>query len=260
VADPIASPSSPSPDQSTPVATSAPPVAASPQAVITPQTSTPTPPARPEIVPEKYWDASKGEINHQAWRADTDRLLAFEATEISRKASVPPPDKYELKFADDFKLPEGVEWQWKADDPLLTQARQFANANGLSQGEFSRLLGLHAASQVGEQQMIKAAHAAELGKLGATANTRVDAVKQFVTAMVGDQLGAAVTKTLFTAAQIQAFEIIMQKFSSQGGGNYSGAHREVNQPDRLSPEAYGKLTYSEKKEYAAKFGNGVAPA
>lgn len=257
--DPIVSPSSPSPVPSTPAATSVPVVAASQPAVTAPPTSTPTPPARPDPVPEKYWDATKGETNLKAWRDDTDRLLAFEATEISRKASVPPPDKYELKFTDDFKLPEGVEWQWKSDDPLLAHARQFANANGLSQGEFSKLLGLHAASQVSEQQMIKAAHAVELGKLGATANTRVDAVKQFVNAMVGDQLGTAVTKTLFTADQVKAFEVIMQKFSTQGGGSYSGAHREVNQPERLSNEAYGKLTYSEKKEYAAKFGNGTAP-
>jgi hypothetical protein len=28
----------------------------------------------------------------------------------------------------------------------------------------------------------------------------------------------------------------------------------VNQPERLSNEAYNKLTYTEKKDYAANFG------
>jgi hypothetical protein len=53
-----------------------------------------------------------------------------------------------------------------------------------------------------------------------------------------------------TAATVAGLEKLMQRFSSQGGGSYSGAHREVNQPERLSSEAYGKLTYSQKKEYA----------
>lgn len=180
--------------------------------------------------------------------------------EISRKASVPPPDKYELKFDKDFKLPEGVDYQLNANDPVMPEVRKFANEIGLNQDQFSKMMGLYAASQVGEQQMIKAAGAAELGKLGVNANTRVDAVKQFLGAKLGEELSGALVKNLFTAKQVQAFENLMHQFSTQGGGSYSGAHREVNQPERLSNEAYGKLTYSEKKEYASKFGmNGATP-
>jgi hypothetical protein len=173
--------------------------------------------------------------------------------------SVPAPDKYELKFNSDFKLPDGIDWSWDANDPLIAQARDFANASGMGQEAFSKLLGLHAASRVSEMQMLKNAHAAEVAKLGATGNARVDAVKTWLTAMGGAD-AKSLTDILTiapVAGTIKALENLMQKFTSQGAGSFSGANREGNQVEKLTDAQYAALTYSERKEYAAKHSNGA---
>lgn len=264
MADPIASPSSPSPAPSTPVATPAPPAAASPPAVTAIPTSTPAPPARPEWAPENFWDTTKGELKHGEFKQHLDGLTAFKAAEDSRKLSVPKPTEYKLEFAPDYTLPQGIEWKWddEGKSPLIGQAREYAAANGINQEGFSKLLGLYAASRVGEIQQLNTAKAAELGRLGENANARVDAVRTWLKSVGGSDFDGLnrVLEMAPTAATVAGLEKLIQKFTSQGSGSYSGAHREVNQPERVSNEAYSKMTYSEKKEYASKFGmNGATP-
>lgn len=66
----------------------------------------PTAPARPEYIPEKFWDAEKGAPNLEGMaRSYSELERRFGAT---RPATVPEsPDLYELKPAE---LPDGVEW------------------------------------------------------------------------------------------------------------------------------------------------------
>lgn len=231
----------------------------------------PTPsPARPDWAPEKFWDPAKGELKGADLRSEFDRLTATEAAEASRKASVPAPDKYELKFDADYKLPAGMEWSWDSQDaPLIQEARAFANATGMGQDQFSKLLGLYASSRIGEQQSIANAKAAELAKLGANANTRVDAIKTWMSAMTGDKAGAMlrVLEHAPTASTVEAFETLIQRYSSQGvSGNPAGG-RDGNagrQPTKLNDADYAKLTYAEKTAYAqqfdqTRFTNGRGP-
>jgi hypothetical protein len=77
-------------------------------------------------------------------------LLAHKALTDSQKLTTPKPGEYKLEFAQDFVLPQGVAWKWDEANPLLGQVREFANSAGLTQDQFSRLLGLHAASRIGE--------------------------------------------------------------------------------------------------------------
>ena len=273
-AAPIVSPSSSSPSPPPSGAPAVPAAAASPTTSTpssTPASPAPSPPARlPDWAPEKFWDAGKNELRGADLRTELDRLTASEAAETSRKASVPAPDKYELKFDADYKLPAGIEWSWDAQDvPLINEARAFANAAGLGQDQFSKLLGLYASSRVGEQQMLTNARAAELGKLGANANTRVDAVKTWLSAMAGDRAGAMlrVLDHAPTASTVEAFETLISRFTSQGvTGNPAGS-RDANsgrQPQRMSDADYAKLTYTEKLTYAqqfdqSRFSNGRGP-
>jgi hypothetical protein len=186
---------------------------------------------------------------------DLKGLMERRGLEESRKATLPKDAaSYNLDLPADFKLPDGVAWQWNLNDPVLTpligQAKEWAFANGVNQEGFSKMMSLFAASQIHEQQLINRARSAEVGKLGANAAIRVDAVTTFLRGHLGDAHAKAIQSGLHTAAQIQAFEALMTRFTNQGGGSYSGAHREVNQPERLSSEAYNKLTYTEKKAYA----------
>jgi hypothetical protein len=226
------------------------------------------PAERPSWTPEKFWDGGKHELKGTELRGELDRLTAIEAADISRKASVPAPDAYQLKFNPDFVVPEGMQWSWDGVDPaLITQARSFANANGMSQEQFSGMLGLHAARLIAENQLVTTAKAAEVGKLGPNGNTRIDAVKTWVHAIVGDDAPALlrVIEQAPMASTIAAFEKMIRIFTTQGVGGSPGAHRDGagSQPEKLSDADYAKLTYAEKQAYAAKFDqsrfNGRGP-
>jgi hypothetical protein len=186
---------------------------------------------------------------------DIRQIMTETAAREARKATLPAdPSAYTLDLPADFQMPEGVQWKWNTADPvqgpLLNMAREFAHAHNIDQAGFSKMLSLYAAAQTHETTLINKARAGEIAKLGATAPARIDAAVQFLRGNLGDELAKHLTANLFTSGQIRAIEALQQRFTNQGSGNYSGAHREPNQPERLSNEAYGRLTYSEKKEYA----------
>jgi hypothetical protein len=186
-------------------------------------------------------------------------LMERRGLEESRKATLPKDAAgYELALPSDFVLPEGQSFKFATDDPvlgpLLGQAKQVAHELGVDQAGFSRLLGLFAASQINEQRMIAAAKSKELGKLGENATIRVDAVRTFLRGHLGDELAGALRQGMHTERQVVAYEKLMQRFTNQGGGSYSGAHREPgNKPDTVTKTEYDAMSYTERKNYAAKF-------
>src|SRR6516162_6304061 len=130
---------SPTPSPSPPPSPApAAPAAASPPTPLSPATTpiTPAPPAaapataasaRPDWLPQTFADPT-------AFRADYDRLAAFEASDHVRRATLPPsPNDYKAELPTDFKPPEGVTFQLKTDDPLLAQARTMAHEMGINQ-------------------------------------------------------------------------------------------------------------------------------
>jgi hypothetical protein len=138
--------------------------------------------------------------------------------------------------------------------PMVGLAKEFAFSHGLDQDGFAKMMSLYAATQVHETALINKARAAEVGKLGANAPVRVDAVTQFLRGNLGDAHAKAITSGLHTAKQIEAFETLMQRFTNQGGGSYSGAHREPAQKaGTVSTEQYASMSYTERKNYAAQF-------
>jgi hypothetical protein len=186
-------------------------------------------------------------------------LRERKSLEDSRRALVPAtPNEYRTELPADLVLPPGVQVAYSDTDPMvqssLKSLREFCHTNGLGQAEYSRLLALDANRVAIEQKMLQTAHENEMRKLGETRTARLSAVATWLKSMAGEEGGRALISNLLTAKQVSAYEQMMHRHQSQGGGNYSGAHREPNQPERLSNEAYGKLTYSEKKEYAANFG------
>ena len=182
-------------------------------------------------------------------------LAAFKAAEDSRKLSTPKPGEYQLKFNDDFILPQGTEWKWDETNPLLGAVREFASASGMTQQTFSKLLGLHAASRINEDMAFSEARAREVQALGDAANQRVDAVKTWLRAMAPDHFTglARVLEMAPSAATVRGLEALMHRYTTQGGASFNGGNREPSIPGKISDEAYGKLSYAERIEYASRF-------
>lgn len=186
--------------------------------------------------------------------AQTARLAA----EDSRRLALPQtPEAYQIALPADFKAPEGIEFQFDNNDPLLAQARSVMH--DIDQGKlsgqdaFSKLLGLYAGSQVSSAAQVKVAREAEVAKLGPTGPARVDAVTTFLKATLGDAEGSQIASRMFTASDVQVMEKLVGKFASQGAAGFSQQHRDVTAAGKVTPEQYDKMSYSEKKEYSAKF-------
>jgi hypothetical protein len=183
-------------------------------------------------------------------------LVSFKAAEDSRKLSTPKPGEYQLKFNDDFILPQGTDWRWDEGNPLLAQVREFASASGMTQQTFSKLLGLHAASRIGEDMAFAEARAAEVRALGDSANQRVDAVKTWLKAMAPDHFAglARVLEMAPSAATVRGLEVLMQRHVSQGAAGYKGNNREAPEhPAKLPESVVEKMSYPERLAYASKF-------
>jgi hypothetical protein len=182
-------------------------------------------------------------------------LVAHKAQTDSQKLTTPKPGEYQLKFNDDFVLPQGVEWRWDEANPLLAQVREFASTNNMSQAAFSRLLQMHAASRMNEDMAFAEAKAAEVRALGDSANQRVDAVKTWLRAMAPEHFAplARVLEMAPNAGTVRGLEVLMQRYVSQGGASFNGSNREPEVPGKISQEAYDKLGYAARLEYASRF-------
>lgn len=201
-------------------------------------------------MPEFLWDAEKGAVKIDSVKDIAARIAADDV----RKGSLPQtPEAYKAELPADFVPPAGVEFKIDVNDPMIAQARTTAHAEGMTQDGFSKLLGIYAAAKVGEQAQIDAARTAEIGKLGATAPARVDAVTRW---MDTNDLGV-LKNMLVTAAHVEAFEKFITRSVSQGSASFRQTGRDVD-TGKVAPEVYEKMSYSDKKAYAAKHSGQAA--
>lgn len=237
--DPSSSPSpspSPSPAPAAPVDASSAPAA-------------PTKAERPAYVPEKYWNTEKAEVRADDFTRDFNDLSAFKAEADVRKNSLPAaPDKYEIKLPEGFKPPEGMEFQFNADDPALAQARALAHAKGWSQQDFSEALGIFASTKIGELQSINTAKQAEMNKLGSTGPQRIDAIETWFKAKIGDKANVLVQtlKNFPVAANVEALEGVIRLFSTQGGTTFSQSGRDGGD-DKGEIAGYDGMSFAQRR-------------
>jgi len=210
-------------------------------------------------LPESFQDPT-------AFRADYDRLAAFEAGDKVRRSTLPPsPNDYKAEFTSDFKVPDGIKYEFNANDPLLHQARTIMH--DIDQGKlsgqqaFSKLLELYAGGQVASQQQIQTARNAEVQKLGATGPTRIDALTTFFRAYLGDAAGNRRMQRIFTAQDVMDAETEVSKITSQGGAGFRGNGRTPPEvPGRLSDEQIKRLTPAERLNYSRQWDQSTMPA
>jgi hypothetical protein len=201
-----------------------------------------------------------------AFRAAYDELAAYRAGHTARLATLPAkPDDYKTEFTADFKIPDGINYEFRADDPLLAQARSVMHEidQGKISGQqaFSKLLELYAGGQVASQQQIQTARNAEIAKLGAAGPTRVDALTTFFRAYLGEAAGNRRMARIFTAQDVQDAEMEVSKITAQGGAPYRGNGREPPQPaGRLSDDQIKRLTPAQRLDYSRQWDQSTMPA
>jgi hypothetical protein len=168
--------------------------------------------------------------------------MARVAADDVRKGSLPQtPEAYKAELPADFKPPAGVEFKLDTSNPALGQLKAVAHKHGLTQDAVNELIGVYAGNEVGTEARIRAAAAAEVGKLGASGPSRVDAVTRFLD---GSDLGV-LKSTLVTAAQVEAWERFIIKQTTQGSAPFSQSHRAA--PDTSTIPNYENMSFAQRR-------------
>src|SRR5262249_38671497 len=128
----------------------------------------------------------------------------------------PSADKYEVKVSAALKLPDDAKPELDPADPMWGRAKEFAHKHGLTQAAFEQAVDLVAARDTITRTQVERARNAELGKLGAGAKVRLDAIEGFYKDLVGPEGAALLSARLWTAGDIVMHERIIAKFKGQG--------------------------------------------
>lgn len=176
-------------------------------------------------------------------------IMAKMAQEATVRATIKSPDDLRVEPSANFKPPaDGIEFRIDPSNPLARAAQQWAYDTGRSQEEFSALVDIYAAQQIAQAQQIKQARDREAAELGSAAPQRIDAVRTWWRAMIGDDDAKALDTTIFTAAAVKAHEKLMLKFSNQGVGQFNGSGREPQQRG-IDDATWAKMNWNERRDY-----------
>lgn len=192
---------------------------------------TPTPsPAeggRPEYIPEKFWDAeakapnvenlgkSYLELESKIGEVSDDKVKELrEQFEADRIAARP-------ETADDYALPsdERFDADALAASPVVALWRAAAHEAGIDQAGFEKVIIDYAE---GEMQRLAGEAQAELGKLGDTAQDRLDAAEQFARSSFPEDEYAALAQVATTAAGVKMIERVMKLARESGVESLAG--------------------------------------
>lgn len=184
---------------------------------------------------------------YEVSEADLGAMMERQAVDDLRKATIPAaPEAYEAKLPADLKLPGGQEYKFDANDPSLVAARNWAHAKGLSQDEFSQVLGIYASHVAGQEAVLAARSQQEIAKAGINAPQRVDAVGKWITGMVGEADAAPIRATIITDSHLRFYETLMNKLTSQGGASFSQSHRVP--PDTSGIPNYANMSFEQRRQ------------
>ena len=206
---------------------------AAPEQRVEPQGDAP-PAANAEKVRIGRYEVSESELGEMMTRQAADDL---------RKATLPAaPEAYEAKLPADLKLPGGQTYKFDANDPSLVAARNWAHAKGLSQDEFSQVLGIYASHVAGQEALLAERSRAEIAKAGVNAPQRMDAVTRWITGEVGEADARPIRATIVTDAHLRFYEKLMTKIVSQGAASFSAQHRVPPDTGREIP-GFEKMSF-----------------
>ena len=142
---------------------------------------------RPEFLPDQFFDASTGEVRLEtltkAWKDQRDEVKRVKAGKFGE---VPEsPSDYKIEVPEDLQEIAGrvfIPDQSTGEDPLVTQFRDFAHAEGMGNEEVNKTLAWYLKTQAATLPD-KIDQDAEMAKLGPRAQQLIDATDAFGEAM-----------------------------------------------------------------------------
>lgn len=191
-------------------------------------------PARPDWLPDNFHDEKAGPKWDDFGKHYAEVITRDAAEQIRRNALPAKPEDYKVELPKDFVVPQGVEFKFDDTNPALANARAAAKDMGLSQDQFSKLLGIYASEQVTQKQNYGTWAKAEQEKLGANGPARVTAIEQYLAGKLGPATAKLMMAGVAAAGQVEGWEKLISGSVSQGAAPFSQAHRDA-------PQANGKI-------------------
>lgn len=176
---------------------------------------------RPEGIPDEFWDDATGLKTGDLAAAYRDLV----AKDAERTADVPgEADAYDLALPDGLELPQGIEIEIKADDPLWAGFQALGKKHGLSRAAFTEFVGEFAKYQIQNAQADVEAYVAAKTALGANADTRIKAAESWLGANLPKAEAQALGGALISADGIKAVErLISLKSGPRAAENTGGS-------------------------------------
>ncbi|MDA0989740.1 MAG: hypothetical protein O3A51_03215 [Verrucomicrobia bacterium] len=217
---------------------------------------------RPEYLPEKFWDPegaaprveslakSYGDLERLARknfetlnddeRAQLHNTLGFDPAaliesdlrqkwEDDRMADRPAASTDYTFDAADAGLPEGMDFDPQADDPMLNWWREFSHKNGFTNDVFGEGISTWLGALAGMAPDIEA----ERGKLGTNADARLDGV---VTYLKGAGLNEAEYAAIEGAVRSADGVAALEKLAALGGPPNSQSRETVSTAGKITEE------------------------
>lgn len=174
------------------------------------------PPARPEGLPDQYWDATANAVKVPDLVKSWSEADAFRKAETERLSKRPESaDKYELRLPETMKLPDGAKFEIDNTSPLAVEFRSIAHAAGLDQPTMEKLIGIYAEEQLGVgERHVKAEEErarGEVAKLGENGQARIDATGAWLEANFTADEASALKHAGISAAGVMALEKLIEK-------------------------------------------------
>jgi hypothetical protein len=236
--------------------------------------SPPSAAARPDFIPEKFWDPatgtprveqlakSYGELEKQRAKFADEARAAVTAEMFGKRPE--KPDAYEVGLPEDvadlvvltdkpgadFKAEPGKSyWVLPKDDPLLAMGRQLAHRAGMDQAEFAGMLaqfGKAMAVRVPSAEERQAADTAVFQQLGEHGERRVQHVWGQLRSVLGEEKAAVLDGMVGSAAAVEALEMLVERAGaprfSPPTGAASGRLSEAELREKMRDPRYADPT------------------
>jgi hypothetical protein len=176
-------------------------------------------------------------------------MMERQALDDLRKATMPPtPQDYKLALPENLKLPGDQKFTFDeaGNKATFDAAKAWAHSRGLSQSDFSEMMGLYASHQATVDAALAARSQQEIAKVGINGPQRVDAVGKWITGMVGEKDAAPIRATIVTDAHLRFYEKIINLTTTQGGASFSQSHRVP--PDTTGIPGYENMSFEQRRQ------------